>query len=513
MHIFSTLFTAQTVDKDFRSKEGLLEAARWCKEAGITKVYVESFRRVFIEQDVLEAARDFFQDEGFEVDGCVTTVGFPKNAIGHRSEVPCLSHEANWDYMEQIFRRTAAVFDTIMIDDFLFTTCDCDECKQAAAGRSIEHYHSDAMHEMSVERILRPSYEVNPNCKVIIKYPNWYDAYYSRGYDTVRQTEVFDQTWIGNETREPDSERWGRYPQTMAFYIQDWGMKLDYKKCMGGWYDAYTTLPPTYLEQARNTILGGARESMLFCYRLLHEEEQGMNDIAALRPEMKGLHELAYLISGKTPVGVSVPKKPNDDTQVDRYINGIYGMLGIPAVADVELDFNAKAAILGVQAKAYPDVRTYARVMADAGASVAFTQSFLDYSGIKAPPGTVVFNPGDDIWNLCSLEQRALDALRNKLLTPYGLAFWAPARVALNLFDDDMEVIQNFNDEPVDVTLAIFDPLDMEDRCACGRCAGNRNGKARKIALTLSDDKTVDMAREGRTYKLTIPARTLVVLY
>jgi hypothetical protein len=497
MHIFSTLFTAQSVDTELRTPEGREEAAKWCAETGVTKVYIESFRRLFIEQELLETARDFFENEGFEVDGCVTTVGFPKNAENDKSNVPCLSHKPNWDYMEQIFRRTAAVFNTIMIDDFLFSTCACEECKQAAAGRSIEQFHSDAMHELSVERILKPSREVNPNCKVIIKYPNWYDNYYSRGYDTIRQTEAFDETWIGNETREPDSERWGRYPQTMAFYIQDWCMKLDYEKCMGGWYDAYTTLPPTYLEQARNTILGGARESMLFCYRLLHGEQQGMDDIAALRPEIKGLHKLAYLISGKKAIGVSVPKKPNSDTATDRYINGMYGMLGIPAIADIVLDGCAKSAILGVQAKAYPDVRMYAKKMIDAGKPVAFTKSFLDFTNFEAPGDAVVFNPDGDIWNLCAVGQDELDALRNKLLASYGAEFFAPSRVALNLYDDDMEVIQNFNDGPVAVTIRL----------------PGRNARARKIALVLSEGRDVKMERSGTSYALIIPPRTLAVLY
>ena len=37
-------------------------------------------------------------------------------------------------------------------------------------------------------------------------------------------------------------------------------------KCGGGWFDPYGTTEATYLEQARQTVLGGARESMLFCY-------------------------------------------------------------------------------------------------------------------------------------------------------------------------------------------------------------------------------------------------------
>jgi len=497
VHIFSTLFTAQSVDTVFRTDEGLKEAARWCKEQGITKVYVESFRRVFIEQELLEAARDFFENEGFEVDGCVTTVGFPKSAQG-RDDVACYSHMPNHELMEQIFRRTAAVFDTIMIDDFLFTTCECDECKKAAAGRSIEQYHSDVMYEMSLKRILGPAREVNSNCTVIIKYPNWYDRYYSRGYDVVRETEVYDQIWAGNETREPDSEKWGRYPQTMAAYIQQWDHKLSGEKCMGGWYDAYTTLPPTYLEQARNTILGGARESMLFCYRLLHDQQEGMDDIAALKGEIEGLHELAYLLTEKKAQGVSIPKRPNCDANSELYIAGTYGMLGIPFVADTELDCRAKATILGEQAIGYESVRLYVQEMICAGKPVAFTQRFLNYTGFTAPDDAVVFDPQDDIWNIVNNpSQREIDALRNQLLKPFGIEMLAKSRVGLMLFDDDMEILQNFNDEAVDVTLNL-----------CGR-----NGKTRKIALVLSKGQDVGMDREGSNYRLSIPPRTLVVLY
>ena len=495
MHIFSTLFTAQSVDRDLRTDDGRREAARWCREHGITKVYVESFRRIFIEQELLEETRDFFEAEGFQVDGCVTTVGFPKPSENHK-EVACYSHAPNLELMGQIFRRTAAVFDTIMIDDFLFTACDCEQCRKAAGGRSIEQYHADVLHEVSLKCILGAAKEVNPDCKVIIKYPNWYDRFYSRGYDVVRQTEAFDLIWSGNETREPDSKRWGRYPQTMACYMMAWDMKLDARKCMGGWYDAYTTLPATYLEQGRNTILGGARESMLFCYRLLHAEQEGMDDIAALKGELHGQHKLACLIEGKKNIGVSVPKKPNCDAREELYIAGMYGMLGIPFSAETELDPCAEAAILGEQATGCEKARTYAQAMLEAGKPVAFTDEFLRFTGFEVPEDAMIFSPKGDIWNLVEIPQQELDGLRNRLLKPYGVQMRARARVGLSLFDDDMEVLQNFNDEAVTVA------LDLP----------GRNGKARKVVLTLSEGQSVALARQGRSYTLTIPPRTLVVL-
>ena len=79
MHLFSTLFTAQSVDRDLRNEEGISKAIAWCKASGLNKVYVESFRGgLFIEQELLEAVRDRFLAEGFLVHGCVTPTGLPK---------------------------------------------------------------------------------------------------------------------------------------------------------------------------------------------------------------------------------------------------------------------------------------------------------------------------------------------------------------------------------------------------------------------------------------------------
>jgi hypothetical protein len=467
---------------------------------------VESFRRDFVEQPVLEKARDYFRDQGLEVDGCVTTVGFPKNAWrpGQKQgdhEVSCYSHLPNWDLMETIFRRTAAVFDTIMIDDFLFTYCECDECKAAAAGRSLEDYHADVLHEMSVERIIRPAREVNPACKIIIKYPNWYDGFHARGYDVIRQTEVFDYIWAGNETREPDNARWGRYAQTQAFYLQDWDQKIGGEKCGGGWYDWIETKPETYLEQARNTILGGARESMLFCYHGLTDNDLGVSDTNAFRKEREGLHRLAYLISGKKRVGITAPKKMDEDPPVEKLIYGYLGMLGLPVIADIKLDKEAPALILGPQAAGFSNVRRFARDFAGAGKPIVLTKGFTDLTGLSLPGSPALDSSGygagpqGDPWALMNIPN--IESLRDYLLRPFGVTLRAPARVALNLYDDDMELLQNFNNEAVRVTLDL----------------AGRNPKARTLRLVLSEGKKVDMARRGSAYDLSIPPRTLALLY
>lgn len=503
MHLFSTLIMAPFVDTQLRSEEGLQACIDWCKECGIGKVYIESFRGTFVDRDQLIRVRDRFEENGILAHGVVTPSGMVKTANNRFADpawnvVACYSSQAVHEQMEEIFRRTASVFDVIMVDDFLFTHCTCEDCEKAKGGRTWGEYHSDIVHEVSVDHILKPAHEVNPNCQIIIKYPLWYDTgFEGQGYDTIRQTRDFDRIWIGTETREPDIPINGLYPQTQGYFVMAWAMKLDGEKCGGGWYDPYDTLPVTYLEQARNTILGLAKESMLFCYDDLSQSDYGQANNMAWRKEKPGLEKLAYLLMNKKIVGVSVPKQLHVDAQVEKYLSSCYGMLTIPVDPDIAPNPNAKSAILGEQIVHYPGIRDYVREMKEKGAALAYTDEFLRYLALDAEEGIPPFSMQGDKWNIIrNMSEEDRNTLRDHLMKPLGLTVRGPASVALNLYDDDMEVLQNFNDFDVEVTLDLF----------------GRNHKVRKLVLTLSEDKEVTVTREGTKYTVKLPARTLAVL-
>src|SRR4030042_1279264 len=153
-----------------------------------------------------------------------------------------------------------------MIDDFLFTDCECDQCKTARGDKSWADYRCDLMVQVGRERILGPARAVNPNVKVIIKYPQWYDNFHNRGYEVVRQSADYDRIWVGTETRDPDNQRWGRKAQYEAYYIMRWLGEIGGAKTGGGWFDPYGTTENTYVEQARQTVLADAKAMLLFCY-------------------------------------------------------------------------------------------------------------------------------------------------------------------------------------------------------------------------------------------------------
>ena len=203
VHRFSTLFTAQNVRDHLATEEGLAAAIAWCRQTAVTKVYLETFRSKYTaERETLQRARDRFRSEGFAVSGCVTTTIVGKQSTGWNL-ISCYTDPATQDKLQQIFEYTAGLFDEIMIDDFWFTDCKCQDCEAGrqskrvaigdktypVTGNTWEDYRCELLVRLSQDRILGPARRVNPQVSIIIKYPQWYDNFHERGYDVVRETE------------------------------------------------------------------------------------------------------------------------------------------------------------------------------------------------------------------------------------------------------------------------------------------------------------------------------------
>lgn len=449
---FSTLFTAQDV-RDRLSKPGGIDAAiRWCRETAVTRVYVETFRGGYTaEKDALLQAKRAFEEAGLLVSGCVTTTQIGRESV--RGWIfPCFTEQAGLDNLKRIFEFTAGLFDEIMIDDFFATKCECDDCEKARGTRSWSQFRCEQMADVSKRYVLEPARRVNPKVKLIIKYPQWYDDFHERGYDVAGQTAMFDKIWVGTETREPDSKEWGRKTQYEAYFIMRWLGTVGGAKCGGGWFDWLGTNPPTYLEQARQTILGGAREAVLFCYGGLHSQG-GRANVEALRKEIPGLFELAELIHGKPSRGVAAPKPPNSDAKGNMYVYDFIGMLGLPLVPDTRVRADVPAAFLPVQALKDPEAVASIRTMIERMTPVLMTRQLAQRlpADVRTDGGrvTILDVPGD-AWALMDLRPPELMNIRDRMLGPLGVSFDAPTRVALYLFGEDLVVVENFNDRAIE---------------------------------------------------------------
>ncbi|MHC4165965.1 MAG: hypothetical protein ACYSWQ_03310, partial [Planctomycetota bacterium] len=153
----STLFTAQNVRDHLSDEQGMNKAVDWCKKTGVTHVFLETFRSNYTaERETLRSAKARFEADGFDVSGCVTTTIVGKRSTGWNL-ISCYTNERTQEHLQEIFEYTASLFDRIMIDDFLFTDCQCDECKEARGDKSWADYRCELMIKMSRDRILAPA--------------------------------------------------------------------------------------------------------------------------------------------------------------------------------------------------------------------------------------------------------------------------------------------------------------------------------------------------------------------
>jgi hypothetical protein len=430
-------------------------------------VYLETYRsRYRAGRETLAGARDAFRAAGFEVSGCVTTTQVGKLSTGWNL-ISCYTDRRTQDELKSIFEYTAGLFDEIMIDDFWFTDCACEECDRARRARKVtageetfdvqgdawEDYRLELMVRLSRSHVLGAARKVNPAVKMIIKYPEWYDRYHERGYDVGRQTRDFDRIWVGTETR--DRSRPNPRVQYGAYFLMRWLGALGGAKTGGGWFDALQTTERTYVEQARQTILGGARETLLFCYGVLLENF-GPADVEALRREIPELFAVAREVRQRRPAGIAAYKPPNSHPDEEQYVYDHAGMVGLPLLPVHEFPADAPAAFFPIHALKDPGLPEKLGRFIGAGRPVLLTDGLarrlsgkiaLDAANVQ------VLKAGGRPASVLELPQEQLDSLRGPLLEALGLSFRAPAEVAVYPFADGSWVIENFRERMVRVEL------------------------------------------------------------
>jgi len=480
IHRFSTLFTVQCVRSYLSSEADLAEAIRWCQATAVTKVYLEEYRDgQQADGPTLMRARDRFRAAGFLASGCVTTTRLGKPSAGRWGSLTCYTDPATQDHLQAVFEFAAGLFDEIMIDDFWCTDCTCSNCDAARASRTVAigpktypvagdtwpDYRCALLLRLSQDRLLGAARRVNPKVRLIIKYPNWYEEFQERGYDVARETAAFDRIWVGTETRDYTNKNWGGMAQYGGYFLMRWLGGIGGEKCGGGWYDWLGTTEHTYVEQARQTVLAGARESMLFCYSGLHHDT-GPANIAALRTNIPELLAVAREVRRREPVGLAAYKPPNSSPQGERCVFDYVGMMGLPLAPCHQFPTNAPAAFLSVDALADTNLA------AELGDFIQTRRPLLLTDGLarrlagrvnlEAANVHVLAVKGQPA-SLLALPQARLDELRAPLLGALDAAFQAPNRVALYLFTQGGWAVENFNDAPADVVLN-GQPLRVEAR-------------------------------------------------
>src|SRR5215217_3409699 len=344
----SVWFLAQDVERLLSKPDNLNKAISWCKAQGATKVYFEAYGRgLYVNRDVLINAKQKFLKAGLEVQGGLQTVNGPDNF----NSPHCFTSKTDQDELQKIFEYAASLFDEIIIDDWFFTNCTDQESIKARENKSWAEYNSDVMVKMSQERVMAPAHKINPKVKVILKFPQWNEGFQSRGYDVAREPKIFDGIWAGTEAREFDENSSAGYEASYnAYFNMRW--IATFGSLGGGWFDpgGERTKVNTYIEQARHTVLGEAKE-MILCW---YTDTFPTDKFDALRKEMPGLIKLADIVRGKTVKGVHLLKPGNSDGFEDEYVSSFMGSLGNPFAPASTLNEQAPSAFFSIHALKEP---------------------------------------------------------------------------------------------------------------------------------------------------------------
>jgi len=264
--LFFTAFDVRDYTKDIRKFMKIFSPLN------IKKVYLETYRDGYaVDKDVLIDAKRKLEKEGFKVSGAVTTTHFSdkvKYNEGTAASGCYTDKEANRK-MKKVLELSASIFNEIIIDDWYFTICRCPQCTKAKGKKTWQEFRSRLMHDVAKKYIIEPSKKVNKNVNLILKLPQWYEKYYYSGYDLNKLIPVFDEIAVGTETRDFRKARFMPVHGTMLFkYIKN--MAPD--KVKKAWFDIYLCDREIYVEQAYQSVLGGADEVILFCAGIMPQK-------------------------------------------------------------------------------------------------------------------------------------------------------------------------------------------------------------------------------------------------
>jgi hypothetical protein len=341
----------------------------------VSKIYLETHRDTRVADEATVAtAREFFEARGVQAAGGITLTVNESN----RFETFCYTNPEHRAKVKAVAEHTARLFDEVILDDFVFTSCKCARCVLAKGQRSWTDFRLELMQQSLEELVVKPSKAVNPSVQLVIKFPNWYEHFQGLGYHLEAGPKLFDRIYTGTETRQPAYNP-QHLQQYHGYQIMRYFENIAPGRNGGGWVDPFGMQDADrYAEQLWLTLFAKAREVTLFDFLNLqkpvlptqraswqgqgtsfdfdevtdpyrHEDGSFSADLSIARIAGAAFEQVDRFL-GKlgTPLGVKSYKPFH--SQGDDFLHNYFGMIGVPI--DLRPDFPADAATLFLTAAA-----------------------------------------------------------------------------------------------------------------------------------------------------------------
>lgn len=236
------------------------------RQVKVNKVYIETHRDLVIpDESMIIAIRDYLKELGVESSGGITVTIDERDSF----KTYCYSDPIYREKLKEVVTLTARLFDEVIFDDFFFTNCKCPLCIEEKGERSWTNFRLEQMTQASKELILAPARAVNPNVKVVIKYPNWYEHFQGLGFNLKDQPPLYDGLYTGNETRDAvvGTQHLQPYESYLVFRYYE-NIKPGGNR--GGWVDPFgLRYLDRYAEQLWLTLFAKSPEITLFDYHTI----------------------------------------------------------------------------------------------------------------------------------------------------------------------------------------------------------------------------------------------------
>ncbi|MBR3541493.1 MAG: hypothetical protein IKO08_08555 [Bacteroidales bacterium] len=237
-------------------------------QVDLDKIYLETHRDAFtVDEKTMKKVKKFFLSKGLEVGGGITYTRSEPTDF----ETYSYARPVERQQVREVAEYTARLFDDFILDDFFFIDLKNDDEIAAKGTMSWTEYRLRLMADAGRELVVEPAKAVNPNVKVIIKYPNWYDHFHGLGFNLEEEPLYFDGLWTGTETRDPASAQ--HLQNYLSYNVVRYFDNIAPGKNGGGWVDAggINMSMDRYAEQLHLTMLSKTPEIILWNYMQLND--------------------------------------------------------------------------------------------------------------------------------------------------------------------------------------------------------------------------------------------------
>jgi len=316
------------------------------KHMHIDKMYLDTVRsEEMVDESKIRGIRQYYESRGIKTAGGITL-----NALFNGDfKSFCYSEQEYIDKVKKIITFTADLFDEIILDDFFFTNCKCENCISKKGDRSWTDFRL-SQHEVVSRIILDTAKNINPNINMIIKYPNWYEDYQTTGYNLEKSSQIFDETYTGTEVRDSKHTQQNLQPY-LSYFLMRYLENVKPGKNGGGWFDTLDCVynPNRFIEQINLTLLSKAKEATVFSLgSLLYYHDLFIPIAGHVYKKMDN-------VLGKLGecTGISCYKPYH--SQGEDYLHNFIGMIGLPLEPKPYFDTSSKTILL-TESSSYDDV-------------------------------------------------------------------------------------------------------------------------------------------------------------